>query len=184
MSAAAAKVAAAEVRRANQLIYDQIAALGTFTSDSDAWYDWQKNFRRLTRDFDNDLRYRVFRLMCGVLAERRLDEALSSHPVPHGRDPYQHAVDILNRFKAKSRRFSSISNQSAIALARLTYPGFESANIEQVDGIRVESSCPSTGWIRNLNNSNMDIFRCLTMKNSMNAIRIQLLCLFHKHRIR
>ena len=65
--------AAAEVRRANQLIYDQIAALGTFTGDSDAWYDWQKNFRRLTREFDNDLRYRVFRLMCGVLAERRLD---------------------------------------------------------------------------------------------------------------
>ena len=44
MAAAAANVAAAEVRRANQLIYDQIAALGTFTGDSDAWYDWQKNF--------------------------------------------------------------------------------------------------------------------------------------------
>ena len=39
MSAAVANVAAAEVRRANQLIYDQIAALGTFTGDSDAWYD-------------------------------------------------------------------------------------------------------------------------------------------------
>ena len=55
MAAAAANVVAAEVRRANQLIYDQIAALGTFTGDSDAWYDWQKNFRRLTREFDNDL---------------------------------------------------------------------------------------------------------------------------------
>jgi len=55
-------MAAAEVRRANQLIYDQIVALGTFTGNSDAWYDWQKNFRRLTREFDNDLKYRVFRL--------------------------------------------------------------------------------------------------------------------------
>jgi hypothetical protein len=64
MSAAASNVAAAEVRRANQLIYDQISALGTFTGDSDAWYDWQKNFRRITREFYNDLRYRVFRLMC------------------------------------------------------------------------------------------------------------------------
>jgi hypothetical protein len=45
---------AAEVQRANQLIYDQIAALRTFTSDSDAWYHWQKNFRRLTREFDNE----------------------------------------------------------------------------------------------------------------------------------
>jgi len=94
--AAAANVAAAEVRRANQLIYDQIAALETFTGDSDAWYDWQKNFRRLTREFDNDLKYRVFRLMCGGLAERRLDEALFAHPVPDGGDPYQHAVDILD----------------------------------------------------------------------------------------
>ena len=34
--------------------------------------------------------------MCGGLAERRLDEALSTHPVPNGGDPYQHAVDILN----------------------------------------------------------------------------------------
>jgi hypothetical protein len=34
--------------------------------------------------------------MCGGLAERRLDEALSTHPVPIGGDPYQHAVDILN----------------------------------------------------------------------------------------
>ena len=40
--ATAANVAAAEVRRANQLIYDQIAALGTFTGDSDAWYDWRR----------------------------------------------------------------------------------------------------------------------------------------------
>jgi len=94
--AAAANVAAAEVRRANQLIYDQIAALETFAGDSDAGYDWQKNFRRLTREFDNDLKNRVFRLMCGGLAERRLDEALSAHPVPNGGDPYQHAVDILN----------------------------------------------------------------------------------------
>ena len=46
---------AAEVQRAHHLIYDQIAALRTFTSDSDAWYQWQKNFRRLTREFDNDL---------------------------------------------------------------------------------------------------------------------------------
>jgi hypothetical protein len=30
------------------------------------------------------------------LAERRLDEALSAHPVPDGGDPYQHAVDILD----------------------------------------------------------------------------------------
>jgi len=89
-------MSAAEVWRANQLIYDQIAALGTFNGDSDAWYDWQKNFRRLTREFNNDLRYRVFRLMCGGLAERRLDEALSSHPVPDSGDPYQHAVHILN----------------------------------------------------------------------------------------
>jgi hypothetical protein len=96
MAAAAANVAAAEVRRANQLIYDQIAALGTFTCDSDAWYDWKKNFRKLTREFDNDLKYRVLRLMCGGLAERRIDEALSTHPVPNGGDPYQLAVDILN----------------------------------------------------------------------------------------
>ena len=34
--------------------------------------------------------------MCGGLAERRLDEALSTHLVPNGGDPYQHAVDILN----------------------------------------------------------------------------------------
>jgi hypothetical protein len=87
MAAAAANAAAAEVVRGNQLIYDQIAALVTFTGDSDAWYDWQKNFRRLTREFDNDLKYRVFRLMCGGIIERRLDE---------GGDPYQHAVDILN----------------------------------------------------------------------------------------
>jgi hypothetical protein len=33
--------------------------------------------------------------MCGGLAERRLDEALSSHPVPDDGDPYQHSVDIL-----------------------------------------------------------------------------------------
>jgi hypothetical protein len=66
---------AAEVRRANQLIYDQITALETFTGDSDAW--WQKNFRRLAREFNSDLKYRVFRLMCRGLAERRLDEALS-----------------------------------------------------------------------------------------------------------
>ena len=50
----------------------------------------------MTREFDNDLKYRVFRLVCGGLAERRLDEALSSHPVSDGGDPYQHAVDILN----------------------------------------------------------------------------------------
>jgi len=93
---AAANVAAPEVRRANQLIYDQITALGTFIDDSDAWYDWQKNFRRLTREFDNDLKYRVFRLMCGGLPERRLDEALSAHPVPDDGDLYQHPVDILN----------------------------------------------------------------------------------------
>jgi hypothetical protein len=42
------------------------------------------------------LKYRVFRLTCGGLAERRLDEALSTHPVPNDGDPYQHAVDILN----------------------------------------------------------------------------------------
>jgi hypothetical protein len=42
-------MAAAEFRRANQLIRDQSSALGTFTSDSDAWNDWQKNFRRLSR---------------------------------------------------------------------------------------------------------------------------------------
>jgi hypothetical protein len=53
--AAAANVAAAEVQKANQLIYDQLAALETFTGDSDAWHDWQNNFRRLTREFDNDL---------------------------------------------------------------------------------------------------------------------------------
>jgi hypothetical protein len=94
--AAAANVAATEVRRANQLINDQIAALGTFTGDSDAWYDWQKNFKRLTREFDNDLKYRVFRLMYGGLAARRLDEALSNHPVPNDGDPCQHAVDTLN----------------------------------------------------------------------------------------
>jgi hypothetical protein len=35
--------------------------------------------------------------MCGGLAERRLDEALSAHPVPDVGDPYQHAVDIPNR---------------------------------------------------------------------------------------
>jgi hypothetical protein len=34
--------------------------------------------------------------MCGGLAEGRLDETLSSHPVPNGGDTYQHAVDILN----------------------------------------------------------------------------------------
>jgi hypothetical protein len=96
MAAAAANVAAGEVRRANQLIYDQIAVLGTFTGDSDVWYDWQKNFRRLTRECDNDLNYRVFRLICGDLAGRRLDEALSAHPVPDGGDFYQHAVDTLN----------------------------------------------------------------------------------------
>ena len=76
--------AAAEVRRANQLIYDQIATLGTFTGVSDAWYDWQKNFGRLTRELDNELKYRFFRQMCGGLAERRLDEALSAYPVHDG----------------------------------------------------------------------------------------------------
>jgi hypothetical protein len=44
----AAGVAAAEVRIPNQLIYNQMAALEAFAGDSDAWYDWQKNFRRLT----------------------------------------------------------------------------------------------------------------------------------------
>jgi len=34
----AAGVSAAQVRRANQLICDQIAALEAFTGDSDAWY--------------------------------------------------------------------------------------------------------------------------------------------------
>jgi hypothetical protein len=90
-------MAAAEVQRVHQLIFDLIAALGTFTGDSDAWYDWPKNVRRLTREFDNDVKYRVLRLMCGGLAERRLDEVLSAHPVPDGGDPNQHAVDILNR---------------------------------------------------------------------------------------
>ena len=85
-----------DVRRANQLIYNQIGALGAFTGDSDAWYGWQKNFRRSTREFHNDLKYRVFRLMCWGLAERRLEEALSAHPVPDGGDPYQPEVDILN----------------------------------------------------------------------------------------
>ena len=42
------------------------------------------------------MKYRVLRLMCGGLAYRRLDEALSTHPFPNGGDPYQHAVDILN----------------------------------------------------------------------------------------
>ena len=55
MAAAPANLAFSEVRRANELIYDKIAPLKTFTGDSDAWYDWQKNFRRLTREFDNDL---------------------------------------------------------------------------------------------------------------------------------
>jgi len=59
-------------------------------------YDWQKNFRRLNREFDNDLKYRVFRLLCGGLAERRLDESLASHPDTDGGNPYQHVVDILN----------------------------------------------------------------------------------------
>ena len=48
-------MAAADVGRANQLIYDHIATLGTFAGDSDALCDWHKNFRRLTREFDNDL---------------------------------------------------------------------------------------------------------------------------------
>jgi hypothetical protein len=34
--------------------------------------------------------------MCGGLAERRLDEVLSAHPVFYGGNPYQHALDILN----------------------------------------------------------------------------------------
>jgi hypothetical protein len=37
--AAAVNVAAAEIQRAYQLIYDQIAALETFMGDSDVWYD-------------------------------------------------------------------------------------------------------------------------------------------------
>ena len=68
-------MAATEVRRANQLIFDGIAALGTFTGDSNAWSDWQKNSRRVTREFDNDLKNRVFRLICGGLAKRRLDSS-------------------------------------------------------------------------------------------------------------
>jgi hypothetical protein len=36
-------------------VYGQIAALGAFSRGSDAWYDWQNNFRSLTRAFDNDL---------------------------------------------------------------------------------------------------------------------------------
>jgi hypothetical protein len=71
---AAANVAAAEVRRAHQLINDQISALVTFTGDSNAWYDWRQNLRRLNREFDNDFKYRVFRRICGGLAERRLDK--------------------------------------------------------------------------------------------------------------
>jgi hypothetical protein len=50
-------LAAAEVGRANLLICDQIAALETFTGDPDAWYGWQKSFRRLTQEFDKDLQY-------------------------------------------------------------------------------------------------------------------------------
>ena len=34
--------------------------------------------------------------MCGGLAETRLDQALSAHPVHDSCDLYQHAVDILN----------------------------------------------------------------------------------------
>jgi len=50
----------------------------------------------LTRKFDNDIKYQVLRLICGGLAERRLDEALSAHPVPDGGNPYRDAVDVLN----------------------------------------------------------------------------------------
>jgi len=38
----------------------------------------------LTQEFDNDLTYRVFRLICGGPDERRLHEAFSSRPVPDG----------------------------------------------------------------------------------------------------
>jgi len=34
------------------------------------------------------LKYRVFRLISGGLAERRLDEAFSNHPVPDRGNPY------------------------------------------------------------------------------------------------
>jgi hypothetical protein len=57
----AAGVAAAEVRRANHLIYDQIAALKTSLPYSvadccEAWVRWS------TRELDNDLMYRGFHL--------------------------------------------------------------------------------------------------------------------------
>jgi hypothetical protein len=55
-----------------------------------------EELQKVDSRIDNDLKYRVFFLMCGWLAERRLDKALSVHPVPDGGNPYQHAVDILN----------------------------------------------------------------------------------------
>jgi len=89
-------MAAAEVRRANQLIYDPIADLGTFTGDSDTRYDWQKDVKRLTREFDSDLKHRVFRLMCGGLAETELNEAMITSPASDGGSAYQHAFGIVN----------------------------------------------------------------------------------------
>jgi hypothetical protein len=39
-------MATAEVRKANQLVYDEMSSFGTFTGDSDVLYDYQYNFRR------------------------------------------------------------------------------------------------------------------------------------------
>lgn len=77
-------------------IYDKIACLGSFAADSNAWYDCQKNSRKLSREFDNDLEHPIFCLIGGALAERRLDEALAVNAVSDENNAYQHSVDILN----------------------------------------------------------------------------------------
>jgi len=56
-------MAATTVQRAHQLTCDQSSALRTFTGNSNAWYDCNKDFRRPSREFDDDLEYRDLCLM-------------------------------------------------------------------------------------------------------------------------
>jgi len=88
-------MAAAEERRANQLIYDAIAVLGIFTGTLMLGMVW-RNLRRLTPSLDDDFKYGVLRIMCRRIAERRLNAPLQGTLFVTGSSAYQHAVDIVN----------------------------------------------------------------------------------------
>jgi len=66
------------------------------------------------------LKYRVFRLLCGGLPERRLDEALVENPLAYGGNAYQHAVEIVNGIyvdedQKRSRHRGLLANQAEVS---------------------------------------------------------------------